>query len=354
MGIQNTEVASLLKRQLSLFKRSKYVMLFYLFVSITIGLCSAAISDSLEMTARLPNGLSDRSIALEIPVSEHVQTACVGQLVLMINQFEEQAFAIYKRNTVWWSGVYLQNWNNPLIGKSQTVPLDSANAFVDHSISFNITHDNGNDFFRLDSIDYHVLGVFENSAPESMQINIDCFTSMKSSEPLNGSMYVDGIGLDDLRNALEKILPKEVADSIALTPMKRSLTDRFQLLLRDQFATMIVLMLTLLLVMISSVALSLSWIDSRRSELFARFLAGATDQQLKYQLVRDYCLLVLASSIPGLLAALLIIQSGLLDQIIRNFNLLSSAIALLLISVLGWLTIIITLSNRRKDKIGGY
>ena len=321
-------------------RKSTTVILFYLLISVTIGLCCGAITDSFELTSRLPNGLSDESIAFNIPVSDNIHDVTIGQLVSGINQMDVQSFAIYKQNTVWWSGVYLKNRSNPLFCNTQTTELDSAYAFVDRSISFNIKVKSGHKYFRLDNKDYQVLYVFENSAPESMQINIDCFTSMDSAEPLTGRFNVDGIELNELKKALDNLLPKEMVASIALFPLKRNLTDRIRLLFRDQLTTMIVLVLTLLLMMISSVTLSLSWIDSKKSELFARFLVGASDRQLKYRLMREFCLLVLTSSILGVIVAVIITKSGLFNQIIRNINLLSSVITVMIIIVIGWLTIL--------------
>jgi len=321
--------------------------MFYILTSVTISLCSAAITDSFELTSRLPNGLTDQSILINKPISDNSQDVTIGQFVSNVNKLGVHSFAIYKQNTVWWSGAYLQNWENPLFRTIQTVKLNADTALIDRSLSFNIQVKNGYDYFRLNNKDYQVLSVFENSAPESMQINMDCFTSMEAAEPLTGTIFIDGIELNDLQKVLDYLFD-DPADSIAFFPLKRNLTDRIRLLFRDQLTTMSALVLTLVLMMISSVALSLSWVDSKKSELFARFLVGAADRQLKYQLMGEYCFLVLTSSIVGVIFSVLITKSGLFNQIIRNINLLSCVLAVLIICFIGWLTILALL---RKNKI---
>jgi len=330
---------------LTLFKKSLYLIIYYIAVATFTALSFSTILTSYKNTQFLQDGLTQNSLYFSIQENSNSGVS-VGQVIEALEQ-HSNSFLIYKDlGNHYAKSIYLNQYSFPLktLGEQPIDSIQPGQIILDQSLLNNAIIKDGTPQFLYNGKHYVIL---ESFTWINKYINIDSrfFVALTQEESAIGNYSIDGVTQSNLKTALDQ-LSKNNPISYSIHSATQSFQERFQLVLQDQSFVMIIFAVALLLMTLSIFGTTISWIQSRKDELRIRHLVGATSTNLRMWLLKEYWILLSFSFVIGVFIAWLIVRWGMFSAIIQEVTLMGIFISFIFCSVLGTLTAL--LSTYRK------
>ncbi|GGN94037.1 ABC transporter permease [Saccharibacillus kuerlensis] len=335
-------------------KKSLYLIVYYIVVATFTCLAFSSLLTSYANTKVLQNGLSDNSLQFVINTGT---AGAVSDLTneQLIKQLEKNtdSFLLYKdEDNFFAKSVYLHNAELPFpMDSGQSLDTFQPNSIVlDRSLMNNTTVRDGKYYFSYQGRSYEVLDSFA-WINKYMYRDSNLFVSLNLEKPAFGSYSIDGISESNLESLLSLwTAERPEAFSFSITPAVSGFMDRFVLTMRDQAFIIMVFGVALLLMMLSTLGTTLSWVQAKKDEIQARHLVGANAGQIRFWLLKEYWIVLLLSFFIGNGLAWLIAKWGVFHELIREVTLFGSLISFLFCLAIGTLTALISTSRYDKRK----
>lgn len=337
-----------------LIKRSLYLIIFYIAVALFTCLSFSSLITSYADTKVIQNGLTKNAVQLVIaPDSSGAVSSLTNEQFIERLKEKSKTFVLFKdEDNLYAKSTYLHHVKFPLLAdsdRSQSPELFPENhVILDDSLMTSTTVRNDKRLFLYQGRSYEVLDSFV-WVNKYMYRDSNIFLSLDLERPAYGTFLIDGISESNLDHLLSKWHSERPEDFVyTVRPSVSGFLDRLILSLRDQAFIVMVFGICMLLMMISTLGTTLSWVQAKKDEIQARHLVGASSVQLRFWLLRQYSCILLFSFILGNILAWLIAKWGIFDSLIRDVTLFGSFVSLLFCFVIGILTALI--STARYDK----
>jgi hypothetical protein len=246
---------------------------------------------------------------------------------------------------------HLQNKAFPLSIKTDAKNMNTNQAVIilDQSLLHNTIIKNNKTYFLYKNEPYEVVGTYKG---KQKNINQDSsfFAAMDQEADSTGTYYIDGFSYQTVSTALERLKQDDQTLEFAINPLQKSFKDRVTLVVNDQMVIVILLIVTFFLIAMNTIGTTIAWLDTRKDESYARFLVGATLNNIQWWLLKEYWLILAGSFALGLAISFWIIQSGIFRYILTGLNIYGVGFALIFCFVLGTLTEIISTSWKQRKK----
>ena len=156
----------------------------------------------------------------------------------------------------------------------------------------------GRTYFLYKNKKYEVVGNYKR---KEKNVNQDSsfFATMDQEADSTGTYYIDGLSYQEVSNALEKLKQKDNTLDFAMFPLQKNFRERVSLVVQDQAVMVILLIVTFFLIAINTISTTIAWLDSRNDESYARFLVGATFNNVQWWLLKEYWLILAGSFEEG-------------------------------------------------------
>ncbi|OWA35337.1 hypothetical protein B9G55_11845 [Saccharibacillus sp. O16] len=336
-------------------KRSLYLMIFYIAVALFTCLAFSAFLESYTNTAVLQDGLTKDAMRVEI-LPGHSGADSDLKNEEFIRQLEQKAnsFVLYKdEDNPYGETLYLHHRKLPMLADQADSPerLPKDHAILDENLLSSTTIRGDKRFFLYQSHSYEVLDTFVRQ-DKSIHWDHNVFVSLDPARPAYGFYSIDGIPKSDLESLLGSWqAQRPEAFTYSVKPVISGIKDRLQIALQDQALVAMGFGVCMLLMMLSTLGTTLSWVQAKKDEIQARHLVGAYAAQIRFWLLRQYWMVLLLSFVIGSLLAWLIAKWGIFDTLIREVTLFGSFVSLLFCFVIGTLTALIaTVRYDRKSR----
>lgn len=335
-------------------KRSLYLIIYYVVVATFTCLSFSALLTSYASTEVIQNGLTKNALQFNIHTGAAGASSDLKNKHL-IERLEQgsDSFVLYKdQDNYYAKSVYLHQAKLPFPLDHGPSPdsLPANQILLDRGLMNNTIVRDGQPYFYYQGQAYPVFDsfVWVNSY---MHRNSNILITLDPEKPAYGPYSIDGISETDLNALLGQWMSEQPeAFSYSIEPAVAGFMDRFMLALRDQAFIVIVFGIALLLMMLSTLGTTMSWVQSKTDEIQARHLVGANAWQIRFWLLREYAVVLLLSFIIGNVLAWLIAKWGIFHELIREVTLLGSLLALLFCMIIGTLTALISTSRYDKRK----
>lgn len=312
----------------------------------------SALSESYDNTGILQNGLSEDSLIVSISAENGESTATTGSFLEVLGASEAQSFLVYKDiGSHYGIEFFLKNKTFPLPIQTDEKNLSTNQPIIilDQSLLHNTVIRNGKAYFLYKNEQYEVMGNYQR---KEKNVNQDSsfFATMDQEADSTGTYYIDGLSYQEVSNAFKKLKQKDQTLDFAMFPLQINFQDRISLVVQDQAVIVILLVVTFFLIAINTISTTIAWLDARRDESYARFLVGATFNNVQWWLLKEYWLILAGSFAFGLIISYGIIKSGIFRYVVTNLNIYGVGLALLFCFVLGTLTEIISTFWKQRKK----
>lgn len=336
-------------------KRSLYLVIFYIAVALFTCLAFSAFLESYANTAVLQNGLTKDAMRVEILPGKAGAVSDLKNKEL-IEQFEQKSdwFVLYKdEDNPYGKATYLHHAKLPLLKDQADSPelLPKDHVILDESLLSSTTIRGDERFFLYQSRSYKVLDTFVR-AQRYIHWDSNVFVSLDPARPAYGFYSIDGISKADLESLLGSWqAQRPEAFSYSVKPVISGVKDRLQIALQDQALVAMGFGVCMLLMMLSTLGTTLSWVQAKKDEIQARHLVGAYAAQIRFWLLREYWMVLLFSFAVGGILAWLVAKWGVFNTMIQEVTPLGSFVSLLFCFVIGTLTALIaTVRYDRKSR----
>ncbi|MED3646644.1 FtsX-like permease family protein [Halalkalibacterium halodurans] len=307
---------------MTLLKKSLYIIAYYIVVATFSCLAFSSLIDSYEQTATLPDGLSPDSLRITIYLEEaDKELLTTDQFIEQLMSQGDQPFLLYKDvDMAYGKFFYLQQRDLP-VSKVDWMQAyeDQPVAVLDHAMKHNIIEKGEKKYFRYNNQDYEVIDLF---TPKNhvMELERSFFISLDPTTNIAGVYNIDGLSPNTVNQALMSLQEEVPALLFEINPLQPTMKERIEYVLEDQFIVIIILIVTISFIGMSTIGITSAWIDSRRDEIFARYLVGARFKDIQWWLLREYLIVLTGSFTIGAICALLLVSVNAFDKVVTVFD----------------------------------
>lgn len=339
-----------------LLTKSKQVIIINMFISILIVLCFANLVEAFNMTGKYADNLSESYLKFSI-ISDKDKEGNEQKLSDLIKRLnnENKDYYLHKEAESNIVGIYSNN-------KSFTPKLISGrgfekNDFLNKTNTILVSEDilkecyivDNKQFYVYNNLIYEVIGIYKRS---NNKVNIDAkaYYNLNSRNITDSANFIVGtysydseaeVNISDNLNDLEyKIIEHN-----------NTLLNRIGKAISSQEASVYSIILVIIMVIINSINISSSWIDSRKKELFVRIICGATDEKIKMLLYKDYILILTIAFFPALIISYMLTFIDLDIFIGFDFSIYTVLFSYFIVLIIGLITNQIMLKIYKKSKI---
>jgi len=334
-----------------LLKKSIYLISYFIVISIFGCLSFSALASSFNQTENLSNGLNQDSLGLVVYSPYNETDILIEDLLTTLETSEDTSYLVYKDDgTNYGKKVYLHNKEFPLISDLEKETFKGLDcAVIDNLLISNIIQENNKEYFLYNGKKYEVLGKFKG---EMKNLNPDSlfFVSLNTQESLLGNYSIDGLSVNIISSTLEELKKIDSNLEFELYSLYPTLPDRILLTIQDQLLIIILMVIVLILISINTIDNTLLWYDSRKEEIYARYLVGATNKNLHFWLIAEYLYIITGSFICGTIIAYLAWRTKILVYIVPSFNVIGIIFTFILCFLIGMATVFIIITNKGRNK----
>lgn len=337
-----------------LIKRSIYIIIYYVTVAAFSCLSFSSLVVSFEKTGSLPDGLSSESLQITIQSSDEasISNVTTGSFIKTIKEMTNTPFVMHKdTGTPNGKEFYVYKKKLPLVNY-KPISNNTAIIYLDTSLKNNSISMDGKNYFIYKNTTYEVVGTYKRQRKNINQ-NSAFFASMDVNAGITGSYYIDGISSEDMFRVMEKLRNDDTSIEVGVVPMRQTLKERMTLVVKDQTVVIILLVITFFLIGISTIGTTMGWINSRKDEIYARYLVGGTFKNIQWWLLKDYWMILLVSFTIGLFISYIIIKINIFNYVVNEIDIYGILFAFIFCFILGTLTELISSlwDYRKKETI---
>lgn len=191
-------------------------------------------------------------------------------------------------------------------------------AVIGASFTDNIYEENNIKYFKYNDISYEVIGIM--GYKQESKIDRACFINLNNSLCEQEGIYaIDGKNSNNINSLLEKIQNQY---NITLIKRERTGIDRF---FKTESFNILLIALLLCSLILTTISVSLYWIEKRKKEISILRLVGYSDLRISKVILFRYLLLEHISILLGFFIGIIIILS-------LNYNIISIMGNVLLLS----------------------
>ncbi len=352
--------------------RAPLLMLLFAAVAAMIALCFSTIAEFYTMEAVLPDFISDSSVSIEISQASEGESLVKTKDLLKYCTAQDTALILYRNYPVSNGKAVLLCGDTafkPELAEGRNFsPEDFEQqapvALISEEVRDRCRDSDGELYFVHENSEYRVIGIFKRQTSRGYTtwgdksgalyfVNMEAATGFNLDTPLNGSYSLDAKGKSmdlfaELAHYAGQINPQ--IDIKAYTN-KSSTSQNIMESLRKTLVVIMAFVLTAVLVLLNVFSTTYYWIEGRYKELAVRMLSGSRLPRIRRMVLRDYLLLVTIGFAFGLLAAALVIKSGIFPFIGETVHWAAVIAGYLLCLAMGTLAGWISLSLRLKQEI---
>ncbi|MBM7717628.1 ABC-type antimicrobial peptide transport system permease subunit [Bacillus thermophilus] len=327
---------------MTLLKKSFYIIAYYMVVATFSCLAFSSLINSYERTAILPDGLSANSLRVTIQsAEEEIEKRTAGNLIEELESKSNRPFLLFKEvDMAYGKYFYLHQHDLPVSTVDwDQVPKEQPVAVLDKAMIHNVTEKNGKKYFRYNSRDYEVMDLF---TPKEVMTELErsFFISLDPTINITGVYDIDGLSLNTVRQALISLQKDIPSLHFEVNPLHPSMKERIDYVIEDQMVIVVMLLVTMIFIGMSTIGTTTAWIDSRRDEIYARYLVGARFKDIQWWLLKDYLFVLIGSFAAGAVIAFLLIAVNAFDKVVNAFDERGLMVAFVFCLFIGILTLV--------------
>lgn len=328
--------------RMTLLKKSFYIIAYYMVVATFSCLAFSSLINSYERTAILPDGLSANSLRVTIQsAEEEIEKRTAGNLIEELESKSNRPFLLFKEvDMAYGKYFYLHQHDLPVSTVDwDQVPKEQPVAVLDKAMIHNVTEKNGKKYFRYNSRDYEVMDLF---TPKEVMTELErsFFISLDPTINITGVYDIDGLSLNTVRQALISLQKDIPSLHFEVNPLHPSMKERIDYVIEDQMVIVVMLLVTMIFIGMSTIGTTTAWIDSRRDEIYARYLVGARFKDIQWWLLKDYLFVLIGSFAAGAVIAFLLIAVNAFDKVVNAFDERGLMVAFVFCLFIGILTLV--------------
>ncbi|UTR16780.1 hypothetical protein MM221_09820 [Salipaludibacillus sp. LMS25] len=329
---------------MTLLKKSLYIIAYYSLVATFSCLAFSSIIESYEKTAILPDGLSADSLRLEIHSDEQDEgkLATTAQLIDQLRAQSGQSFLLYKEvDKRFGKSFFLHEHELPISTVDwQKLSAEKPVALLDLSIKHHAIEREGKKYFSYKNKDYEVMDLFI-PRESVIDFNRSFLISLDQTANILGVYDIDGLSASTVSQALTALQEDIPSLMFDLHPLQPTFKERLTHVVQDQLIIIIMLSVTIIFIGMSTIGTTMAWIDSRRDEIYARYLVGARFRDVQWWLLKEYLLVLGGSFAIGAICAFLLISSDMFNKVVTLFDGRGLITALIFCLIIGTLTLLL-------------
>ncbi|MCL2311067.1 MAG: hypothetical protein FWC41_07300 [Firmicutes bacterium] len=274
----------------------------------------------------------------------------LSNLINLINK-ESTPITILKIDTTSAAGVFSNtNGYTPdlISGRGFTID-DFSNktntVLISESLLSMCANNGGKQYYSLNNQNFEIIGVYKKST-NLVNLDSSIYYNLNSENITRGFNSISGIYHIDAKNKTIDIIQKiDNLCSVILTknPGKLHFSENFKKALSTQKGSVLIFILIIAMVTLSSISISINWLESRRREFFIRKLVGGYKSKINKMLIKDFWFIITLSFFLSSLLSVTISKLNMDIFVGFNFDILTMISSYLFIIFLGTITILLTL-----------